>query len=240
MITGSGRGLGFEIARALATAGATVILNGRSHDHVDRAKEKLRQEGLRVEAAIGDVRRNAERLIQDVTSQFGRMDILVSTVGQRDRRGLQTISGDDFRGLVDVNLVAAYELARSALKSLEASGAGRLIFVTSIAGPIARAGDPAYTAAKGGLAALMRALAVECARSGTTVNAIAPGWFATESNHEYVGRDDIEAFIRARVPMGRWGSPDEIGCAAVFLASPGASYVNGVTLTVDGGLSVSF
>jgi gluconate 5-dehydrogenase len=240
LVTGSARGLGFEIARALGTAGATVALNGRNRDSVDQARDQLHEEGLKVETFVGDVSCEADELVRDVVSRFGRMDILVNGVGQRDRRGTQQISGDDFGRLVDANLVAAYGLARCALAPLQASGAGRLIFVTSIAGPIARAGDPAYTAAKGGVAALMRSLAVEFGKSGMTVNAIAPGWFATESNREYVGRDDIEAFIRTRVPLSRWGSPHEIGSAAVFLASSGASYINGLTLTIDGGLSVSF
>ena len=240
LITGGARGLGLEIARALGAAGASVAINGRAHDSLDQARDRLRWEGLQAESVAGDVRDDAERLVRDVVDRFGRLDILVNAVGQRDRRGTQNISDDDFRRLVSVNLVAAYSLARCAFAPLRDSGAGRLIFITSIAGPIARAGDPAYTAAKGGMAALMRSLAVEFGRSGMIVNAIAPGWFATESNHEYVGRDDIEAFIRARVPLSRWGNPVEIGGAAVFLASSGASYVNGVTLTVDGGLSVSF
>ncbi|WP_407169117.1 SDR family oxidoreductase [Bradyrhizobium sp. ORS 111] len=240
LVTGSGRGLGYEIARALASAGAIVALNGRDPVNVDRATDRLSREGLKVAGFAGDAEIDADKLIADVVSRLGRMDILVSGVGQRDRRGTENISNDDFGRLLKVNLVSAYGLARSALAPLKASGAGRLIFITSIAGPIARSGDPAYTAAKGGLAALMRSLAVEFGKYGMTVNAIAPGWFATESNRQYIGRRDIETFIGARVPLGRWGSPKEIGGAAVFLASCGSSYVNGLTLTVDGGLSVSF
>lgn len=240
LVTGAGRGLGYEIGWALAAAGATLALNGRDPVNVDRATDRLSREGFKVAGLVGDAGTDADTLIADVVSRFGRMDILVSGVGQRDRRGMQSISNADFGRLLEVNLVGAYGLAKSALAPLKASGAGRLIFITSIAGPIARSGDPAYTAAKGGLAALMRSLAVEFGKYGITVNAIAPGWFATESNRQYIGRSDIEAFIRARVPLGRWGNPHEIGGAAVFLASRGSSYVNGLTLTIDGGLSVGF
>ena len=240
LVTGSARGLGFEIARALATAGATVALNGRDPVNVDLAANRLSGEGFKASSFVADVSGDTDKLIDDVVSRLGRLDVLVHCVGQRDRRGTQNISGADFARLLDVNLVGAYGLAKSAFAPLQASGAGRLIFLTSIAGPIARLGDPAYTAAKGGLGALMRSLAVEFGRCGMTVNAIAPGWFTTESNAEFVGRDDVQSFIRTRVPLARWGRPDEIGAAAVFLSSPGSSYVNGLTLTIDGGLSVSF
>ncbi|MGH7091168.1 MAG: SDR family oxidoreductase, partial [Stellaceae bacterium] len=112
--------------------------------------------------------------------------------------------------------------------------------VTSIAGPIARAGDAAYTAAKAGLAGLMRALAVEYGRRGITSNAIAPGYFATEANRAMLADPATTEYLDRRCPLGRWGAPDEIAGAAVFLASDAASYVNGHVLTVDGGLSASF
>lgn len=114
------------------------------------------------------------------------------------------------------------------------------MFVTSIAGPIARAGDAAYTAAKGGLAALVRALAVEYGPRGVTVNGIAPGYFRTEANAGMAEDADVAAFLAQRCPLKRWGAPEEIGGAALFLASDAASYVNGHVLTVDGGLTASF
>jgi gluconate 5-dehydrogenase len=117
---------------------------------------------------------------------------------------------------------------------------GRLILVTSVAGPLSRAGDAAYTASKGGLAALTRALAVEFGPEGITANAVAPGFFATETNAALVGDPAMEALLERRVPLRRWGNPAEIGGAVVFLASDAASYVNGHVLTVDGGFSSSY
>lgn len=147
------------------------------------------------------------------------------------------MSNEAFGRLLESNLSCAYDLAREALPHLGRSRAGRLIFVTSIAAQLARAGDPAYAAAKGGLSALSRALAVEFGTGNLTVNAIAPGLFATETNAALQRDPAVQAFVETRVPSGRWGRPDEIASAILFLASPASGYVNGTTLTVDGGLS---
>ena len=135
---------------------------------------------------------------------------------------------------------AAYGLSRLIGPDMAQRGGGAIVNVTSIAGPFARANDIAYTAAKGGLESLTRALAVELGPKGVRCNGIAPGYFATEANQAMVDSPAVNEFLKGRVPLQRWGAPPEIAGAAVFLASPAASYINGQILTVDGGMTASF
>ncbi len=242
LVTGAARGLGFVMAASLARARATVLLNGRDEARLAPAVEALRGEGLAVAPIVFDVADEAAvaAAFAAIERRDGRLDILVSNVGLRDRRPIGELSLGDMRRMLEVNLTAPFGLAKRAAALMLPRRWGRLILVTSIAGPLSRAGDAAYTAAKGGLAALTRSLAVEYGPHGITTNAIAPGFFATETNADRVADAEVRTFIERRVPLRRWGRPAEIGGAAVFLASEEASYVNGHVLTVDGGMSVSF
>lgn len=241
LVTGSARGLGLEMARALAQAGAMVLVNGRQAEAVATAVNTLRAEGGQAEPAVFDIG-DAEavaRALADLHTRFGGPHILVNNVGQRDRRALDDFALDDIRRLLDTNLVAPLELARQAAHFMAAptglATGGRIVNITSIAGPISRAGDVAYTTAKGGLDALTRALAAELGPRGITVNAVAPGYFATEANTEMVADPGVADWLARRTSLGRWGQPAEIAGAVVFLASSAASYVTGQTLAVDGG-----
>ncbi|CAM4372591.1 SDR family oxidoreductase [Bordetella tumbae] len=242
LITGSARGLGLCMARAMAGSGAHVLINGRSADATEAAAHTLRGQGLAASALPFDVSDDdaVARAFDRIDREHGRLDILVNNVGARNRKTLQAITAAEIRTLIDTDLVAGMVLAKLAAERMVRQGSGRLITITSVVGELARPGDAVYPAAKQGLTGMMRALAVEFGPMGITSNAIAPGTFATETNAAMVADPAINERICARNPTGRWGQPEEIAGAAVFLASPAASYINGQVLAVDGGFSILF
>ena len=237
LVTGAGRGLGRAIAAALAGQGATVLLNGRDGAALEIAAAAIRETGGEVAILPADVTDPAAReaLFARIGAEHGRLDILVNNAGARARKALADFAPGDLERVTGTNLFAPFEVSRLAAPLIIAQGRGRIINVASIAGPIARGGDAAYTASKAGLIGLTRALAAELGPDGITVNAIAPGFFATEANTEMVADPDIAAWLKQRTSLGRWGNADEIGGAAVFLASVEASFVTGHVLVVDGG-----
>jgi gluconate 5-dehydrogenase len=237
LVTGAGRGLGFEIAKAMAGAGGHVILNGRDEGRLAAAAAMI---GGAVETAAFDVADGAAvaAAFRAIERRHGRLDVLVNNVGQRNRKPLQAFSDGELSALFEVDLVAGYRLAREAARLMLRQGAGRLIAVTSIAGQVARKGDAVYAGAKAGLAGMVRALAAEYGPHAITSNGIAPGFFATETNEAIWADPERSAYFEDRTPLGRWGRPDELAGAAVFLASPAASYVNGHIIVVDGGATI--
>lgn len=237
LVTGATQGLGFEIAKALAEAGARVLLNGRDATRAEAAAETLSAAG-NVQSLVFDVADEAAVAAAFDELRTEGLDILVNNVGLRDRRGLDEHSLDDVRTMLNVNLVAPFDLSRRAAALMGAGG--RIINITSIAGPLSNKGDTPYTIAKGGLESLTRALAAELGERQITVNAIAPGFFATERNEELTSDPSIDNWLEQRTSLGRWAKPEEIGGAAVFLASEAASYVTGHVLFVDGGYAAHF
>lgn len=242
LVTGSARGLGLCIARALAGSGAHVLINSRTAHAAEQAAADLRAEGLAASPLPFDVtdERAVEAAFAHIDREFDRLDIFVNNVGVRNRKTLQAFTPAEIRELIEIDLVSGVLISKRAAELMAKNGYGRLIAITSIVGEFARVGDAVYPAAKQGLTGMMRAMAMEYAPKGITSNAIAPGTFATETNAGIVADAAFDARIRARNPMGRWGLPEEIMGAAVFLASPAASYVTGHVLVVDGGLSVQF
>ena len=236
LVTGAARGLGFAIAQRLVRAGASVWLNGRDRAVLGDAADRIGGDARVLAFDIGDDDATAAAF---VTLAEDGLDILVNNVGQRDRRSLAQLRREDMAAMLATNLVAPFDLARRAVPLMEARGYGRIVNITSIAAEIAR-GDILYTASKGGLAALTRAFAAELGGTGITVNAVAPGYFATEANEEMSTDPGIAQHLERRTSLGRWGDPGEIGGAVAFLASPEASYITGHTLAVDGGYLTHF
>jgi gluconate 5-dehydrogenase len=239
LVTGSSRGLGRAIAEGLAGAGAQIVLHGRDKDTLERAAGELATQGRRPAIAVFDV--TNDRAVADevgrIERSLGAIDILVNNAGYNERAPLHEFDTDAFRKLVDTHLTAAFVLAKQVVPGMKNRGGGKIINISSITAMLTRPTIAPYAAAKAGLRALTRSMAVEWAPFNIQANAIAPGYFATELNIPLMTNPEFDAFVKSRVPAGRWAEPKELAGAALFLASAAAGFVTGQTIFVDGGLT---
>lgn len=236
LVTGASRGLGFAMAKALAENGATVIVNARDMGTLSAAAAKIGAEALPFDVADAATSRAA---LEGIVGRHGRLDILINNAGIQHRSPFVEWENEDFDRVIAINLSACFRMMREAVRLMLPNKFGRIINIGSVAAILGRPTIHAYVAAKAGLHGLTRSTAAEMGRHGITINAIAPGYFATELNTALINDEAFTKWVEARTPAGRWAQPEELSGAAVFLSSDAAAYVNGHVLAVDGGLSVS-
>jgi gluconate 5-dehydrogenase len=239
LVTGSSGGLGFAMARGLAEAGAAVVLNGRNEARLKAAVEALTAEGLQASARAFDVADDAA--VRAAFEAFDResvaIDILVNNAGNMLRKPIVELSTEEWRRVIDGHLTAAFQVGREAARRMIARrGGGKIVNIGSLMSEVGRATVAPYAAAKGGMKLITRAMAAEWAAHGIQANAIGPGWMVTDMTKPLVNDPKFDAWVKARTPAGRWGRPEELVGAAIFLASRASDFVNGQILYVDGGL----
>lgn len=239
LITGSSQGIGLTLARGLGEAGATVVVNGRDREKLTAAAQELNNSGIAAEELPFDVTDHAQvvKSIASATSKLGDIDVLINNAGMQHRTPLEDFDPDVFNQMLQTNIASVFNVGQVVAKHMIARGSGKIINIASVQTALARPGIAPYTATKGAVANLTKGMATDWAQYGLQVNAIAPGYFDTPLNAALVKDKDFSAWLEKRTPAGRWGQLEELIGAGIFLSSDAASFVNGHTLYVDGGIT---
>ena len=240
IVTGASRGLGFEMARAIAESGARVWMTARGKEQLDDSAARLRAEGLDVAVRAFDLA-DGEACVKSIReigdAEGGRLDILVNNAGINAWEPLAEATTATWDKVMGTNMRAPYLMCREAARLMVPHGYGRIINIGSALSVVGRENIAAYVASKHGLAGMTRAMAAELGPKGVTVNMMAPGYFLTEINTTILARPGYEKGVSNRIPLGRWGDPEEAGGVVAFMASRASGYMNGHVLVVDGGLT---
>lgn len=238
LVTGSSRGLGLVLARGLGQAGARVLLNATDGSRLAQAVEQLQGEGIDTGACLFDVRdkESIDLAIGDAQKRYGRIDILVNNAGVTSRAPFEELSLEEWQRVLDVNLTGVFLTSQRVAKDMILRKSGKIINICSMASEICRQTLAAYSASKGGVKLLTKALCVELAKHNIQVNGIGPGYFITELTQPLADDPKFDDWIKGRTPAARWGRPEELVGAAVLLASDASSFINGQILYVDGGM----
>lgn len=241
LVTGSSQGIGLALARGMAAYGARVVLNGRDPDKLASAAAELRTEGADVEVAAFDVTDGAAVAagVDHVERGLGAIDILINNAGMQFRAPLEDFPADRWEQLLTTNVSSVFYTGQAVARHMITRRRGKIINIASVQAELARPGIAPYTATKGAVRNLTRGMCTDWAKYGLQVNAIAPGYFKTPLNQALVDNPEFSAWLEKRTPAGRWGDVEELVGAAVFLASDASSFVNGQTIYVDGGITVS-
>ena len=238
LITGSSKGLGEAMARALAEAGASVVINSRQSADAGRVADEIGKATGRQTIGIAadvTVRSDVERLIGDTVKRMGKLDILINNAGMNIRKPMQEYNDEEWHKVIETNLTGPFLCCRAAAPHFLKQRSGRVINLGSILSFVALGNRSAYSASKGAIVQFTRALALEWAPYNVTVNAICPGPFETDLNKPMLENPQQKKFFIERVPLGRWAQPKELAGAVIFLASEASSFITGTTLLVDGG-----
>lgn len=237
LVTGSSSGLGQAMAIALAEAGADVVCHSSKQGGTAETIEKITKLSRKTGEVFGDMadKEVPKRLIEGVVSQFGKIDILINNAGTIRRSPAVEYSEEDWSTVLEVNLSSIFRLSQAAAKIMIPNGGGKIVNIASLLSFQGGITVPAYTASKSGVAGLTKAFANEWAKDKVNVNAIAPGYFATNNTAALQANVDRNRQILERIPAGHWGDPEELGGAVVFLSSAASDYMQGHTLVVDGG-----
>ena len=241
LITGSSAGIGFALARALGEAGAHVVINGRNAQKVSAAAQTLKAEGLTVSESVFDVTdaKSVTTAVNDIEAQWGAIDILVNNAGMQIRGPLHEYKDEDWHTLMRTNLDSVYYVGKTVAQKMIPRGRGKIINICSVQSELGRPGIAPYTASKGAVKMFTKGMAIDWGQFGIQVNGIGPGYFKTELNQKLVDDPQFSSWLVGRTPSRRWGDVEDLGGAAVFLASDASKFVNGHILYVDGGVTAT-